>query len=63
MSNQKTTNQKHLRMVLPWLGRKFRPITKAESNTKKVFKEFFGDESFKKWKLKAIFDYQKDANI
>lgn len=51
-----------LRTVLPWLSRDFRRITKAEARTKKVFIEFFGDESFKQWKLKAIFEYQKYEN-
>ena len=51
--------KKHLKMVHPFLSRKFRTITKAESTQKKVFKEFFGEEKFEAWKLKAIFEFQK----
>lgn len=63
MAKEKTLKQRHLRMILPWLSRKFRSITKTEAKQKKVFTEFFGDETFKVWKLKAIFEYQKDDNI
>ncbi len=48
----------HLNMVHPFLSRKFRQITSAEAKQKKVFKEFFGEEDFKEWKLKAIFKFQ-----
>ena len=51
--------KKHLRMVHPFLAREFRQITRAETRQKKVFKEFFGDEKFEPYKLRAIFKYQK----
>ena len=53
----------HLLMVAPFLKKTFRPITKAEVKQKKVFKEFFGEESFKEWKLKAIYDFQQMHEI
>ena len=54
--------RKHLVLVHPFLKRKFRTITKAETRQKKVFKEFFYDEEFAAWKLRAIFEYQIGYN-
>lgn len=50
--------RKNLLMVHPFLKRGFRSIKKTELNNKKAFKEFFGEESFKAWKLTAIYEYQ-----
>lgn len=50
--------KKHLVIVHPFLRRKFRTIKATELNSKKVFKEFFGEEVFQSFKLRAIYEYQ-----
>jgi hypothetical protein len=50
--------RQNLKMVHPFLSREFRSIKKTDLNSRKVYKEFFGDEEFKAFKLRAIYEYQ-----
>jgi len=54
----KSLKQLNLKMVHPFLNKNYRPLKKSELKNKKVFVELFGDEEFKAWKLKAVYEYQ-----
>lgn len=55
---ESTFKSQNLKRTLPFLNDKFRTLKKTELNSKKVFKEFFGDAKFEAYKLKAIYEYQ-----
>lgn len=54
----KAHTKEHFKTIIPYLRKEYRPLLKSELNSKEVFVELFGTETFDENKLKAIYEYQ-----